>query len=165
MTETSSSLPAKEQLEHLITYLVNAWLQQHDKQYNSREMQEEAVKKFCNLSLQTVYDLLSNDLLPKLVSAAPVMITREIVQNSLRSGTFEQLGKSIPDDFMKKTDIRRWMRQKEVEGVIISGRLSNILDRNVDSLICIEYISKQSLFRCQNAGESTWKEFVKLRGY
>jgi len=165
MTDTSSSLPAKEQLEQLITCLVNAWLQQHTNQYDSQEMQEELVKKFCNLSLQTVYDLLSNDLLPEPVSTAPVMITRDIVQNSLRSGTFEQLEKSNPHDFMVRTDIRRWIRQKDDEGVTVSGRLSNILDRNVDSLICIEYISKRSLLACQNAGESAWKEFVKLRGY
>lgn len=166
MTDTTSSLPAKQQLEHLIKNLVNAWIQQHANQYIKPKTQEETVKKFCSLSLQTVYDLLANDLLPEPVSAAPVLITREIVKNSLRSGTIEQLAKSyIPDDFMETTDIRTWIRQKDKEGVTLSARLFKILDKNVANFKCIEYISKQSFLSCREAGVSTWREVVKLRGY
>jgi len=167
MQDISSLNSAREQLEQLITTLVNAWLQQQkESTYNNVDKQEMMIKQFCNLSLQALYQILFNNLLMEPDAGATHPITPEMVQRCLQAGDYTQLGKSyIPDDFMDKTNIMQWMQQKEREGKILSVRLFTVLDDNAKKWECIEYITKQSFLRCRGAGENTWKEFVTLRGY
>jgi hypothetical protein len=163
MTNDFSSALIKEQLEQLIATLVNGWLYEHSQEY-SHEDKRETIKKFCNLSLQAVYEMLQNGLLP--IAPGNGHVTTDMVQESLESGNYERLRKSyIPDDFMETTPVRKWMMQKEREGVKLSGRLLYILDENADNWDCIEYITKFSFTQCRRAGETAWKEFVAHRGY
>jgi hypothetical protein len=64
MTETSPTAAAMEQLEELIAKLVSAWLLEHPRLTAETARQEqECIKKFSNLSLQAVYEMLGNGIL------------------------------------------------------------------------------------------------------
>ena len=153
---------ATEFLEDLIAGIVNAWLYHQDAKAGEID-KSEAIKRFSNLSVKAVYELLKSEVF-LFYPGAP--LTRDMVRERLESLSYKQLEKSyIEDDFMGKTTVVKWLHQKEAEGVVVSNRLAGILCKNIDSLEPIEYITKYSFSYCWGGGESAWKEFVKLRGY
>jgi hypothetical protein len=158
---------AKEQLEKLTTVLVNVWLlQQKDSTPPNENKQEIIIKQFCNLSIQALYQMLCNDILIEPNTYAEPPVAQEMVRKCLLAANYEALNKtSLPDDFMDKTNVRKWMAQKEKEGIKLSGRLFSVLEGNANNWECIEYITRQSFARGRGGGESAWKEFIALRGY
>ena len=166
MTETSPTAAAMEQLEELIAKLVSAWLPEHPRLTSETARQEqEWIKKFSNLSLQAVYEMLGNGILT-VPLATGNGISTSVVRDTLQAGDFHQLRKSyIPDQSLQRTPVRKWLDQQEKAGLSVTGRLYTVLDVHSKYWNCIEEISRATFLSSRGAGEFTWKEFVALRGY
>lgn len=155
-----------EQIEELIAKLVSAWLPAHPRlPAETARQEQEWVKKFSNLSLQTVYEMLGNGILTvDLATGNGVSAAK--VRDTLQAGDFHQLRKSyIPDQSLQITPVRKWLDQQVKEGLSVTGRLYSALDRNAIYWECIEEISRAKFLLFRGVGEGTWKEFVARRGY
>ena len=96
MPDISSSISAREQLEQLITTLVNTWLQQQNEStYSNENRKEMMIKQFCNLSLQALYQVLYNNILTEPGAKATPLITREMVKKCLQADNYAKFSRSL----------------------------------------------------------------------
>ena len=173
MTDLPISTSAKEQLHHITTTLVNAWLLfQKKPSSNDVNQYKEDINRFLNLSLRTVLELTAKDILQELPAEHKAFITKETLLPFFMPP--EQVTPPVPkyappvrppviDETNGKTFIEGW-RYTQSGMTKFKKRVHEVLNMVQRKKIYLEDVTREDIYQYSKS-KYVWEEFVKMRGY